>query len=396
MERGLFISLLNPGIALVLASVFLILWAALRRRHLMLLAAGYTASAIGFLFQHFMLPGGLVPSKLTSNAAFLTGTFCVCAAVAMRSGRPVPYLGLGAMAAAGFGALCWFMLVDPDLTWRIYMMNFTLGAMCLLIAAELRRSVNRSPTTGILFALALLSGVNFFVRTIAIIAIHGPYESYEGFYDSTYWMTAVLSHAILSLLIALTLLADTVLDLVAELKSETLTDPLSGLLNRRGFEARGTALLERCAPAGLPVALVVADLDRFKALNDRYGHAAGDRVIVEFAARLKMAAGARGVAGRLGGEEFAILLPLADLAAARLVAEGVRTIFSIQPIEGLPPDVRVTASFGVASRAGAEPLAELFRRADEALYHAKKGGRDSVRLSYQRLPERPAEAKREG
>ncbi len=135
---------------------------------------------------------------------------------------------------------------------------------------------------------------------------------------------------------------------------------------------------------------MIADLDRFKALNDRHGHAAGDRVIAEFAARLRIAAGTRGVAGRLGGEEFAVLLPLADPAAARLLAEAVRAVFSAEAIDGLPPEVRVTASFGVAARSGDESLADLMRRADEALYHAKKGGRDSVRVSYQRAPETPA------
>ena len=101
-------------------------------------------------------------------------------------------------------------------------------------------------------------------------------------------------------------------------------------------------LLDQCAKSKLPVSLVIADLDRFKALNDRHGHAAGDRVIVEFAARLRTAAGARGVAGRLGGEEFAVVLPLADPAAARLLAEAVRAIFSAESIAGLPADVRVT------------------------------------------------------
>jgi len=159
------------------------------------------------------------------------------------------------------------------------------------------------------------------------------------------------------------------------------------LLNRRGFEVKAAMLLEQCAKGKLPVALVIADLDRFKTLNDRYGHAAGDRVIVEFSGLLKTAAGARGVAGRLGGEEFAVVLPLADPAAARLLAEAVRALFAAEPIQGLPTDVRVTASFGVAARCGEEGLGSLMRRADEALYHAKTHGRDSVRVSYERTPE---------
>ena len=232
------------------------------------------------------------------------------------------------------------MFVDPDLTWRIFAMHFALGGICLLVAAELRALLYKSLADRLLLLLALLSGLNFFARPIVVVWIHGPFESYAGFYESLFWTTAILSHAVLSLLIALSLITLAVLDVIHDLKAETHLDPLSGLLNRRGFEARAATLLNLCAAARMPVSLVVADLDHFKRLNDKLGHAAGDRVIVEFAARLKTAAGARGVAGRLGGEEFAILLPLTDIAAARTLAEAVRAIFAADAIEGVPSDIR--------------------------------------------------------
>ena len=107
-------------------------------------------------------------------------------------------------------------------------------------------------------------------------------------------------------------------------------------------------------------------------------------MIADFAAKLRAAAGTRGIAGRIGGEEFAVLLSLSDLATARLFAEAVRTHYSAGNVDGLPPGTRVTASFGVAARTGDEGLEPLMRRADEALYKAKQNGRDSVRLSYER------------
>jgi diguanylate cyclase (GGDEF)-like protein len=229
-----------------------------------------------------------------------------------------------------------------------------------------------------------LSGLNFIVRTLVVVIAHGPFPSYDGFYGSSYWMTALLSHALLSLLTALSLFTAAALDVMRTLKAETHTDPLSGILNRRGFEERATQLLDQCGKAGFPVALVLADLDHFKALNDRHGHEAGDRVIADFAAKLRSATGARGAAGRIGGEEFAVLLPLSDLGAARVFAEAIRTFYSAGSIDGLPPGTRVTASFGVAARSGREGLTPLMRRADEALYKAKKNGRDGVRLSYER------------
>ncbi len=388
MDNALFISLLNPAIALTLATAFLLLWFyRLQRTYLLMLVVAYSGSAIGFLLQHFMLPVGLPVTKLLSAISFTISALSLSAAVVGRYGRPVPWRGLGIFAFGGLAAFAWFMFVQPDLTWRVLAMNFGFGGVSLIVAAEVRAVPNRGPVERLLIVLAALCGVNFIVRTLMIVALHGPYTSYDGFYTSAYWTTALLSHAVLSLLIALSLFTAEALDLFKTLRSESVTDPLSDLLNRRGFEAKASALLETCSRMSLPAALVVADLDRFKALNDRHGHAAGDRVIAEFAARLRMAAGSRAIAGRLGGEEFAVLLPMADLAAARLFAEAVRAVFSNAPVDGLPQEIRVTASFGIAAHSGRESLAELSDRADEALYHAKRGGRDGVRVSYQRTPE---------
>jgi diguanylate cyclase (GGDEF)-like protein len=388
LDTSLFISLLNPAIALTLAMAFFVLWTYQRQRpHLAVMVAAYVGSAAGFLLQHFTLPVGSPWTRMLSVAFFTVAAFGLSAAIVARYRRPVPWKALAVFGFGGLAGFTWFMFVQPDLTWRVLSVSLAFGGISFVVAAELRAVPDKGPVEWILTMLAVLSGVNFIARTLMLIALYGPYVSYDGFYTSIYWTTTLLSHAVLSLLIALSLFTAEALDLMKVLRSESLTDPLSGLLNRRGFEAKASALLEMCARTKLPAALIVADLDRFKALNDRHGHAAGDRVIAEFAARLRTAAGARALAGRLGGEEFAVLLPMADPAAARLFAEAVRTIFSAEPIEGLPREVRVTASFGIAVRSGSESLVELTRRADEALYHVKRDGRDGVRVSYQRAPE---------
>jgi diguanylate cyclase (GGDEF)-like protein len=390
LVNNLFISLLNPAITLTLAAAFFVFWLYRRQRfYLLMMAVAYAGSAMGFLLQLFTLPIGLPVTKLLSNTSFTIAVLSACGAVVARCGRPVPWVQMGLLGFGGLASFSWFMFVEPNLTWRVLSLNFAFGGVCLVVAAQLRAIPARAQIENLLLALAVLSAVNFLVRPLIVMVLYGPYTSYDGFYTSLYWTTALLSHAILSLLIALAVFTAEALDLMKMLRSESLTDPLSGLLNRRGFEAKASALLDTCASSKLPVSLVVADLDRFKALNDRHGHAAGDRVIAAFSSRLREAAGTRAIAGRLGGEEFAVLLPLADPAAARLFAEAVRTVFSGWPIEGLPPDIRVTGSFGIASHSGGESLDELTRRADEALYHAKRDGRDSVRVSYQRAFEPP-------
>jgi diguanylate cyclase (GGDEF)-like protein len=151
------------------------------------------------------------------------------------------------------------------------------------------------------------------------------------------------------------------------------TDPLTGLLNRRAFEAEATTVLGRRGPH----AVVLFDLDHFKALNDKHGHAAGDRALKVFCEALQDAVRDRDLVGRRGGEEFVALLPDCDAAAAAVVLERVRgTLAAALERLGLP---RFTVSCGVAMtpRDGDE-LEHLLTACDQALYAAKEGGRDAV------------------
>jgi diguanylate cyclase (GGDEF)-like protein len=114
-------------------------------------------------------------------------------------------------------------------------------------------------------------------------------------------------------------------------------------------------------------------------VNDRFGHACGDQVITAFGRCLSDAAGGEHVTARIGGEEFAVVLAGANLKTGRLFAEAVRNACSTLKISGLPEDCAVTASFGVAEMQAGEDLTSLMRRADAALYEAKRRGRDRVR-----------------
>src|SRR5690606_36182412 len=159
------------------------------------------------------------------------------------------------------------------------------------------------------------------------------------------------------------------------------TDALSGLLNRRGFEDQAEKALAASARAGRPAAIVVADLDQFKHINDSYGHATGDQVIVAFARILEKCTVDEAVLARLGGEEFVAFLPGLDLLSGKLQAETIRSAFSSLSAEttGLP--YSPTASLGVAQLLPGERLSDLLRRADAALYQAKTDGRNRVQMA---------------
>ncbi|WP_027037418.1 GGDEF domain-containing protein [Mesorhizobium ciceri] len=232
-----------------------------------------------------------------------------------------------------------------------------------------------------LMAVLAASGLQFASKPFIAHALGGWGANPQAYLQSNYALVSQSLGTVFALALALLMLAILVRDVLAEVTSKSETDTLSRLLNRGGFTRHAELAVLGAMRQGVPVALVIADLDHFKSVNDSFGHASGDRVIEIFAGFLREAAAAHHVAGRIGGEEFAIILPGTNLAAARLFAEGTRSAFGALPIDGLPADNRCTASFGVAELHPSEDFADLMRRADQALYQAKNAGRDCVRVS---------------
>ena len=154
-------------------------------------------------------------------------------------------------------------------------------------------------------------------------------------------------------------------------------DPLTGVLNRRGFHEALEAIA--ADPAGGRYCVAFVDIDHFKAINDRYGHAAGDAALVAVADFLAAALRDEDVLARIGGEEFAVILPRTDLRGAVAAAERLRAGIRGLPIAALPDGVRITASVGVASsETVAGSVNAVLHAADAAMYEAKRTGRDRV------------------
>jgi diguanylate cyclase (GGDEF)-like protein len=162
---------------------------------------------------------------------------------------------------------------------------------------------------------------------------------------------------------------------------QALMDGLTGLANRRQCEESLADELARVERFGGSLAIVVADLDWFKDVNDRYGHPAGDSLLREFAALLQESLRDVDLAGRWGGEEFLLVLPGTDLAGGAQVAERIRAALANRMVlvDGTP--IPVTASFGVAAVPPEKTASELFAAADTALYEAKRAGKNRVQAA---------------
>jgi diguanylate cyclase (GGDEF)-like protein len=179
------------------------------------------------------------------------------------------------------------------------------------------------------------------------------------------------------LVVAVALLSSALMKSDLEHRSSSVIDPLTGMLNRNALQTRIAELTQQASILREPVALIVGDLDNFKAINDGHGHAAGDAVLKDVAYRMRKSLRAYDLAYRLGGEEFLVVLPGGDAEQAAQVAEALRRSISDDPIAGL----LVTISFGVSASAPGEfQYEDVFAEADLALYRSKQEGRNRVRV----------------
>ena len=159
------------------------------------------------------------------------------------------------------------------------------------------------------------------------------------------------------------------------------TDALTGLANRRAFDEAAYHEIQRAQRYGTPLALVMADLDYFKSVNDKYGHHVGDLVLQDFARVLLASVRGIDIVGRWGGEEFVILMPGTDLEEARQVAERMRLAVAGAPTKFDGKACGYTASFGVAALLAETPTMDsLLGRADAAMYRAKDNGRNRIEV----------------
>ena len=157
---------------------------------------------------------------------------------------------------------------------------------------------------------------------------------------------------------------------------ESLTDALTGVGNRRKLELALATEISRAERQGGPLSAIMLDIDHFKRVNDEFGHAAGDKVLVRFGGLLRAQTRPTDIVARFGGEEFVVLMPHTLLASAAAKAEQIRRAIAAEPIAPLPNPV--TSSFGVAELAPGERAESFLGRFDAALYRAKEGGRNRV------------------
>ncbi|QNO26425.1 GGDEF domain-containing protein [Sphingopyxis sp. OPL5] len=355
------------------------------------IALGY-AMGIAYLALEYLQTTQVDPTPVGVSiflVFLLSQSFCMIG-VARHYGVAPPWIAMAAIWSLTILAVpvVFSLVYGSPLRSILYQAPYI--AMQLLFAVLVWRSQRRQPLDMLFLALQLGVALLYLAKPL-IAAIVGTARSPQGYMDTAYAAISQSASVVLLVAIALVLLLVIMRDTAAEMVARSETDVLSGLLNRRGFDARAEDALARALRLGEPAVLIAADLDHFKAINDSFGHAAGDDVIAAFARLLRDHMPPGAIVSRLGGEEFAVFVTGATLAEARGLAEAVRTAFAATSFAHLGITRAVTASFGVAQLAAGDGLLTLSRRADAALYRAKARGRNRVGTMLSELaPMQPA------
>lgn len=291
---------------------------------------------------------------------------------------PLPPLLIGGLVLAVAAPLVVVHLTSwPAL--RAMTNSVLMALMSLAIARELLRptpwSAAAARATGFLY---LFNAVFFLLRLLAVLR-DGGQPLATGFASASllWWMCMTVA-------VTLGMALMTGERLQGDLDRQASRDPLTGTLNRRAFAIQAERELARARRAGRPLSLLMMDLDHFKLVNDRLGHAAGDAALCRFVAVAEKQLRAEDLLARFGGEEFVALLPDTPAERALAAAERLRVAFA-QAVGG-PPGHVFTVSTGVAELHGDEDLETTLKRADHALYRAKQDGRDRCVLAGEAAP----------
>lgn len=369
------------GILIILAAINFLLFAALKQRNALFYAlyistfivmnSGYSGYAFRWLYPNSPTLQNFVTLFFMVLHAVL-GLLFIMNFLEVKTSLPRLYRGLQYYILTGLILILGLCLSQTHLDAALVAFSFLTLTTLLLILLSIV-SLNRvSDSQHLLFAVGC-SMVGLLITSLSVWGFI-PYTNI-GFHAAE--IGVVLEAIILAALVA---------NRLKSIESERITanylatyDPLTQLYNRRAYQQAADQLAQNPVLQDVPMSFVLMDLDHFKAVNDQYGHHAGDLVLQHIAKILKKSARKQDIITRWGGEEIALLLPNTTQAQALVFTESLRTKMAQEPLilDGQP--IEVTASFGVATSTTQGNPEQLFQAADKLMYSAKEAGRNKVK-----------------
>ncbi|MCY0093402.1 GGDEF domain-containing protein [Hoeflea ulvae] len=387
MDSSYILSTINPVVGTLFSLTFFLIWRQQpHKMHIANWALAFFIGSLGFTFEFLNYFNPVF--KLTDGVNIFVP---VCVLLVTRglclryTGQAPTRLLILILVVADLIA-CWINFVHQNAFGRGLSISIGIAVLLMfgmqaILKARTRDRIDLGILAAIAAAAILVAGrpiLSFFVEGAPQI---GAIE------QTSFWAVSIKAAGLFSLLVlAILFMLRIAADLFAELNQQSVTDSLSGLLNRRGFFAAAEPLARQATPAR-PVSVLLLDIDHFKDVNDGYGHRAGDQVIQAIAGLMQLSTPEHALVGRLGGEEFGIFLPNTRSAAALAFAEALRASIDLQSHADIPSTHPITVSIGLAEGTG-EELDLLLHMADIGLYEAKDNGRDQVRMAGRAMAER--------
>ncbi len=369
------------GITFLNAMIMFYVW----RRHYRELATSYWAAA-NILAATSAAMYGLRPYLPLSLSIFcgffagVSGVLFIGFGIAQFVGRPLPWrMTIVALAILSVG-LPYFLFVQDNAEWRFLIYSILIVLITLNTVVYLLRPI--TPPDGdarIFVAIAMLifslGWIVEFLITVEAFQNLLPISEQE---SEIFWLCANITSSILLPMSLLLLISER---LLGELGRQASIDSLTGILNRRGFFSLAQVEIARGIRHNRPVAMIILDIDHFKLVNDRYGHAAGDKVLVQLAATIGQTLRLGDLFCRMGGEEFCLLLTEVGELEAINIAKRIKDLVSSNVLRLGTDEISITASLGLTMVVETnDSLSDALAAADKALYRAKDFGRNRIEI----------------
>lgn len=268
---------------------------------------------------------------------------------------------------------------DPKF-WRVWVGSFGIGLLSIFIASHYYIIVHRSCKPVDIFLIIIFGGVGTIwnMRAVMTLLEHPATDGYFRPIDIIAFYVTIFFLASMAMGMVLKIAGR----LQEHWKRQAVTDPLTGIFNRRGFSLMAHPMIRSAKRNKKSVVVSIIDLDHFKRINDDFGHDTGDKVLLLFSNTMVDSIRSRDLVGRLGGEEFVILFPEVDIGDAQKILARISNDFKAkwQHVKGLTRAVSISAGISV-SKSDAIDLDKLILRADMALLNAKKNGRDRIEIA---------------
>ncbi|MDR2324448.1 MAG: GGDEF domain-containing protein [Acidovorax sp.] len=376
-----YFALIAPMCVILLGGVLLACWWMQRHlvsaRFLLWLAAGYVLPALALGAQSLMDNAQLARWATVTAVPYLLGAWCLAEGIAQRYGQGHAHRWMGLIVTVlALALLHYFSRVYDDLWARVQWLNLAMGILqSLAIPRLLRAPPARDGLEKALRWTYIVFSFYILLRALVVWLVL-PSEEGGQLTRTGYWLLTLAGTLLFTLWFSLVLLSCAVRDVLTTLREERNRDPLTRLLNRRAFmEAAEAVLTDRRTG---PWAVVAADIDHFKRVNDSWGHGCGDQVLQSVSQVLLQQVRAGDAVARFGGEEFVVLLQRVSLESAEQVVQRITQELRRTEMACLPKGYAVSMSFGIAPVAGLPGLAAALSHADALLYAAKQAGRDRI------------------